>query len=373
MDVAKNYDGYDVEVPEDDDFDLEFIDLEEEEVLRDEIKREKTLKEALLNLMAKQASLTATRSAIWARDKKDKIDNIIKGLQEKAQTYEKDYRVAKDAKKSAIREYKRAIEELAMDYTSVEEEKVHELGVYEDKQHEAMNKKSDLISKKKKMQASKEYKAYLRDKKALLDEIYQAMEDEDHETQKAKQAEFFDLKKRDPALRYNREIKEADRTINEMEDKIIATEKYLDKLVEARNIRLDEIEKTKEETFSLVKQSFWQKLVGSIVNKFYKAGKVKNSTIEQIKVLTAKIKEEGRKIGENLEQKQEKKAEAREAMAQQRAEARRKHKEDLIASIERRIQETEKQLEVARARSGKNMTPALAGGNGKIVQFEGRD
>ena len=59
----------------------------------------------------------------------------------------------------------------------------------------------------------------------------------------------------------------------------IATEKYLDKLVEARNIKLDEIEKTKEETFSLVKQSFWQKLVGSIVNKFYKAGKIKNSTI----------------------------------------------------------------------------------------------
>ena len=343
MDIAKNYNGYDVEVLEDDDFDLdlEFINLEEEEVLRDEIKREKTFKEVLLNLMAKQASLIATRSSIWARDKKDKIDNIMNGLQEKAQTYEKDYRVSKDAKKSAIREYKRAIEELAMDYTSVEEEKVHELGVYEAKQHIAMNKKSDAISKKNKMQASKEYKVYLRDKKVLMDEIYQAIEDEDHETEQAKRAELSDLKKRNPTLQYDREIKEADRKISEMEDNIIATEKYLDKLVEARNIKLDEIEKTKEETFSLVKQSFWQKLVGSIVNKFYKAGKIKNSTIEQIKVLTAKIKEEGRKIGKNLEQKQEEKAEAREARAQQRAEAKRKHKEDLIASIERRIQATE--------------------------------
>ena len=35
MDIAKNYNGYDVEVLEDDDFDLdlEFINLEEEEVL----------------------------------------------------------------------------------------------------------------------------------------------------------------------------------------------------------------------------------------------------------------------------------------------------------------------------------------------------
>ena len=203
-----------------------------------------------------------------------------------------------------------------------------------------------------------------------MDEIYQAIEDEDHETEQAKRAELSDLKKRNPTLQYDREIKEADRKISEMEDNIIATEKYLDKLVEARNIKLDEIEKTKEETFSLVKQSFWQKLVGSIVNKFYKAGKIKNSTIEQIKVLTAKIKEEGRKIGKNLEQKQEEKAEAREARAQQRAEAKRKHKEDLIASIERRIQATEKQIEDLRARSGKNMTPALTGGNGNIVPFE---
>ena len=107
-----------------------------------------------------------------------------------------------------------------------------------------------------------------------------------------------------------------------------------------------------------------------LVNVDYKAGKIKNSTIEQIKVLTAKIKEEGRKIGKNLEQKQEEKAEAREARAQQRAEAKRKHKEDLIASIERRIQATEKQIEDLRARSGKNMTPALTGGNGNIVPFE---
>ena len=79
MDVAKYYnDGYDVEVPEDDDFDLEYIDLDEEEVLRHEVQREKTLKEAWLNLKGKQISLAFVRTAIRARETKDKIDNIVK-------------------------------------------------------------------------------------------------------------------------------------------------------------------------------------------------------------------------------------------------------------------------------------------------------
>ncbi len=393
MDVAKYYnDGYDVEVPEDDDFDLEYIDLDEEEVLRHEVQREKTLKEAWLNLKGKQISLAFVRTAIRARETKDKIDNIVKGLEEKAQIYGKDYIVSKDVKKSAIKEYKRALEELTMDYSSSSEEKNQAILNYEDKQDEAMNKKSDAISKKKKMQASKEYKKYLNDKRALIDEINHAIEDEDYETEQIKRKELSDLKKRNPALRYDREILEADKTIKEMEDKIVATKKYLEKLDEIKNERLDEIEKERDAVFLLAKQSFWQRFVGSIVNKFNKAGKVKDSIVEQIKGLTAKIKEKGAEIIEDYEEQQEKKAQVREKLAQQKAaekaekaeeraqakilaaEARRKHKEDIIKDIERRIQETENQLETARLQraqyTGKNMTPALEGGNGNIVPFE---
>jgi len=155
---------------------------------------------------------------------------------------------------------------------------------------------------------------------------------------------------------------------------------------------LDEIEKERDAVFLLAKQSFWQRFVGSIVNKFNKAGKVKDSIVEQIKGLTAKIKEKGAEIIEDYEEQQEKKAQVREKLAQQKAaekaekaeeraqakilaaEARRKHKEDIIKDIERRIQETENQLETARLQraqyTGKNMTPALEGGNGNIVPFE---
>lgn len=394
MDVAKYYnDGYDVEVPEDDDFDLQYIDLDEEEVLRHEVQREKTLKEALLNLMGKQASLARIRSSIWARETRDKIGNIVKGLEEKAQIYGKDYTVSKDAIKSAIKEYKRAVEEVTMDYTSCKEEAAKKLKKYDNEQHKAINTKSDAISKKKKMQASKEYKMYLNNKKALMDEIYQAIEDEDYETEQIKREELSDLKKRNPALRYDREILEADNTIKEMEDKIVYNKKYLEKLVEAKNMRLDEIEKERDSVFLLAKQSFWQKFIGSIVNKFNKAGKVKDSIVEQIKVLTAKVKEKGAEIIEDYEEQQEKKAKEREKLAQQKAaekaekaeeraqakilaaEARRKHKEDIIKDIERRIQETENQLEAARLQraqyTGKNnMAPALAGGNGNIVPFD---
>ena len=73
-----------------------------------------------------------------------------------------------------------------MDYSSSSEEKNQAILNYEDKQDEAMNKKSDAISKKKKMQASKEYKKYLNDKRALIDEINHAIEDEDYETEQIK-------------------------------------------------------------------------------------------------------------------------------------------------------------------------------------------
>ena len=77
MNTAKNYyDNYEVVVPENDDYDLEYIDLNEEdvidlnpeEVLKIEVQREKKLREALLNLISKEASLSKEKLARMGRE-----------------------------------------------------------------------------------------------------------------------------------------------------------------------------------------------------------------------------------------------------------------------------------------------------------------
>ena len=100
MNTAKNYyDNYEVVVPENDDYDLEYIDLNEEdvidlnpeEVLKIEVQREKKLREALLNLISKEASLSKEKLARMGRETRAEIGKIIKGVKEKAQLYEKGY------------------------------------------------------------------------------------------------------------------------------------------------------------------------------------------------------------------------------------------------------------------------------------------
>lgn len=396
MEKARSFDDYDYEVAENDDFDIDeyLIDVNEEEVsgvkdevavLEQEIQREKTLMEALLNLMSKQASLTAVRSVIWFRETKDKIDNIVKGMKEKAQIYEKDYTSSKDGKKSIVEEYEKALDLLSSEYKRLREEKLKKINGYrdakdyhkgyEDNKRDAINEKSKAISNKKKMQVSKEYKQYLQDIQSLKKEIDLAIEEDDDEKIAIKRQELRELKRRNPTLQFDAEIKKADGIITEMEYKISEAKKYLEKLDEAKDMQLNQIESDRDSALSgLVKQNFWQKLVGSIFSKF---GRAKNSAGEQIKGLIAKIKEEGKKISEKYAEQQEKNAQVKAEKAQEKAQAKaardeekRKQKEDFIKDIERRIADTERQLEAARAQrtqnNGKDMTPVFEG-NGNVV------
>lgn len=366
MDVAKNYDGYDVEVPEDDDFDLneKTILKDDETILTDEVKRQERELGLTLNLMYKQNLLRIVKIANRARATKAKIGNIFEGIKDQALLYEKDYIAEKDA----IENYEIETQKVESKYREGLEVILANKKRFEDKEHEAIDKKSDAKSRMEIMKTTKEYKKYAQDVNRVLEEIIQAVYDEDLETEEIKRGQLKELKKRNPEIPYMKEMKEADALIAKAREGIAECEEKLIVLDQLKNDALDEVEDDKNKALSgLEKQNFWRRIVGSMVNKFTKANKVKNNVFGKINELTAKMKEKGKTIKTIYESWQEANTQAKA----ERQEEKRKHKDEIIKDKKRRLEALEKQIVDARARSGKNMTPALAGGN--IVSFEGRD
>ncbi len=375
MDVAKNYGGYDVEVPEDDDFDLEYINLNEEKILKNEVERQERELGLTLNLMYKQNLLRIVKIVDRGRVTKAKIDNIFEGIKEQARIYEKDY----IAEKVAIDDYEREIRNLESKYRKGLKLIHADKGKFEEEEYEAMDKKSNAKNRMETMKTTEEYKKYVQDINRVMEEFIQAAYDEDLETEEIKRGQLKELKKRNPEIPYRKEMEEADALIAKARERIAECEEKLIVLDQLKNDALDEIEDDKNKAFSgLEKQNFWRRILGSLVNKFTKANKIKNNVFGKIKELTAKMKEKREIMIEEYESWQEERAQAKAGRQKERAQAKagrqeekRKHKEDIINDKKRRLEELEKQLEAARTRSGKNMTPALAGDN--IVPFEGRD
>ncbi len=390
MDTAKNYDdNYEVVVPENDDFDLEYIDLNEEdiinvnpeEVLKAEVQREKTLKEALLNLMSKQASLLKVKTAEKARETGATIDKIIKGVEEKAQAYEKGYL----EEKAILDDYNKKLDNLKSLYEEGVDFRLNNRDKFETEEQVAINQKSEAKSKMKKMQATKQYKEYIKAFNKVKDEFNQAVLDGDTETEIIKRKELIELKQKDPTAPYKREMKQADDAISLARKGISEYDQQLIDWVEDKNTRIDKIENETNQAFSgIVKQNFWQKLIGSLVNKFHKVGKVAKSAFGQIKKITDMMDEVYEKMNKEYEEelnanmqaaseRAEAKAEARAERKAARAEKNRKHKQDIIKMIDERIAATEKQLEAIRAQrsqdNGKNITPVFEGGD-NVVQFD---
>ena len=135
----------------------------------------------------------------------------------------------------------------------------------------------------------------------------------------------------------------------------------------------------------MAKQNFWQKLIGSVVNKFHKVGKVANSAFGRIKKITDMMAEQYDKMNKEFEEQLkaniQKETERAEAKAKARAERKvvraekiavweeeiGKYKQDIIISIDERIAATEEQLKLIRApkvqSNEKNMLPVFEAGN----------
>lgn len=363
MDVAKNYDDYDVEVPEDDDFDLNEKPIlkDEETILKDEVKRQERELGLTLNLMYKQNILRIVKIGNRVRATKAKIDNKFERIKDQALLYEKDYIAEKDA----IENYEIETQKVESKYREGLEVILANKKRFEDKEHEAIDKKSDAKSRMEIMKTTKEYKKYVQDVNRVLEEIIQAVYDGDLKTDEIKRKELKELKDRNPEIPYMKEMEEADALIAKAREGIAEWEEKLIVLDQLKNDALDEVEDDKNKALSgLEKQNFWRRIVGSMVNRFTKANKVKNNVFGKINELTAKMKEKGKTIYESWQ-------EAKTQAKAERQEEKRKHREEIINDKKRRLEALEKQIEDVRARSGKNMTPALAGDN--IVSFEGRD
>lgn len=401
MDTAKNYDdNYEVVVPENDDPDLEYIDLNEddiievneeelryldpEETLKLEIQREKTLMEKSLKLISMQASLSKEKIAKIARETGTRIDKIKKVVEEKVQAYEKGYL----EEKAILDDYNKKLDNLKSLYEEGVVFRINNKDIFEKKEQVAINQKSEAKSKMKKMQATKQYKEYTKAFNKVKDEFNQAVLEGDTETEIIKRKELIELKQKDPTIPYKREMKQADDSISLARKGISECDQQLIDWVEDKNKTIDRIvNETNQALSGMVKQNFWQKLIGSLVNKFHKVGKVAKSAFGQIKKITDMMDEVYEKMNKEYEEelnanmqaaseRAEAKAEARAERKAARAEKNRKHKQDIIKMIDERIAATEKQLEAIRAQrsqdNGKSITPVFEGGD-NIVQFDRDD
>ena len=391
MNTAKNYyDNYEVVVPENDDYDLEYIDLNEEdvidlnpeEVLKIEVQREKKLREALLNLISKEASLSKEKLARMGRETRAEIGKIIKGVKEKAQLYEKGYL----EEKAILENYEKRLIDLESMYEEGRKLRDANKKGHEKKEREAINEKSKAKNKIEKMKATKEYRKYIEDVLKVMEEFQKAIESGDFETEQIKRKELMELKQKDPTGPYKSEMNKADKAISLERENISALKGELIAWDKQKNDSLDKIEHETNQAFSgMAKQNFWQKLIGSVVNKFHKVGKVANSAFGRIKKITDMMAEQYDKMNKEFEEQLkaniQKETERAEAKAKARAERKAaraekiavweeeigKYKQDIIISIDERIAATEEQLKLIRApkvqSNEKNMLPVFEAGN----------
>ena len=262
---------------------------------------------------------------------------------------------------------------------------LNRLDGYRADESEAIKNKNKFLNEKRRMQATQEYKIYESKKSQLIKEFEKALLENDEGKEKILRNELEEHIKRDPTLKYDKKIKETEVSIREARTKISEIENYLNDFTKKRDERLNEIQNDINNAFSgLVKQNFWQKLLGSITNKFFKAKKITGGVFDKIKVLTAKVKEDYERIYKEYEiikAKEEEKQTGSEVLEANR----RQRQEKIITDLEERLRRTQEELDKAKAKyeltsvfdnnskivpyNSRKMTPAF-GGNSNIVPFE---
>ncbi len=355
------------------------------QILNDELQRQEKLKNALLELIAKEFVRSHIQMFRISKTLNKKTGEITEIVKNKAIECEGTYKIIREQKKSIVEEYDRQLNQVSGVYKKICTGYLHRLDGYRADESEAIKNKNKFLNEKRRMQATQEYKIYESKKSQLIKEFEKALLENDEGKEKILRNELEEHIKRDPTLKYDKKIKETEVSIGEARTKISEIENYLNDFTKKRDERLNEIQNDINNAFSgLVKQNFWQKLLGSITNKFFKAKKITGGVFDKIKVLTAKVKEDYERIYKEYEiikAKEEEKQTGSEVLEANR----RQRQEKIITDLEERLRRTQEELDKAKAKyeltsvfdnnskivpyNSRKMTPAF-GGNSNIVPFE---
>ena len=355
------------------------------QILNDELQRQEKLKNALLELIAKEFVRSHIQMFRISKTLNKKTGEITEIVKNKAIECEGTYKIISKQKESIVKEYNSQLKQVSDVYKKICTGYLNRLDGYRADESEAIKNKNKFLNEKRRMQATQEYKIYESKKSQLIKEFEKALLENDEGKEKILRNELEEHIKRDPTLKYDKKIKETEVSIREARTKISEIENYLNDFTKKRDERLNEIQNDINNAFSgLVKQNFWQKLLGSITNKFFKAKKITGGVFDKIKVLTAKVKEDYERIYKEYEiikAKEEEKQTGSEVLEANR----RQRQEKIITDLEERLRRTQEELDKEKAKyeltsvfdnnskivpyNSRKMTPAF-GGNSNIVPFE---
>ena len=226
---------------------------------------------------------------------KDVIDATKNNLESQAKKFganlkkiEEDYRNGNADKKGILEEYESSLTEINKTYETLMQDALERKSQLEADEQDIM-----LEQKQNKIETREARKEYARQEKTLKLEIMKATKEGDLETAQQKIEELQKLTENNPvnSLKvYNEELQTRRTEIRKLIEDV---EKEYDQLMEDRKSEIDKVTEDKNNKLATIpKQNIFQKVLGSMFNKFNGTKKFMQSVMGPLQSKVATIKEE---------------------------------------------------------------------------------
>ena len=300
-------------------------------------------------LTVTQATLAKINAQLAMRQAKDQVKDIIAttgdNLKKQAEQckvdlkrFEEEYRKNSESRSGILEDYKKVLDDVNSQYESVLATILDKKAQLEADEQDAIleqhETKSDLKEDKKQLSIQE---------KKLKDEIMKATKEGDLETAQEKISELKQLVENSPVDKLQDEGLDVIRT--ELRKEIEACEKQFDEISEERKMVLDKIKEGKNVKLAEIpKQSFLQKMIGLVANRFNKTKTFMRTAIDPLKEKITTIKEEDLpRIKKEVDDKKKdisEKIVSKRRQIEEKAAARREQRAEKLSQAKQKFMET---------------------------------
>lgn len=246
-----------------------------------------------------QATLAKVNAQLAISQAKNQVSDIIvatgDNLKKQAEQckvdlkrFEEEYKKNSESRSGILEDYKKVLDDVNSQYESV-------LATILDKKAQLEADEQDTILEqhetKSNLQEAKQQ--FSMQKKTLRAEIMKATKEGDLETAQEKLSELKQLVENSPVDKLQVKYEGLDVRRTELRKEIEACEQEFDKILEERKMVLDKIKEGRNvELAEIPKQSFLQKMIGLVANRFNKTKTFMRTAIDPLKEKITRIKEE---------------------------------------------------------------------------------
>lgn len=268
---------------------------EQKNQIDEQVKFAQLIKE----LAETQATLAKIDAQLAIRAGKEQVKGVIDStrasLEEQAKKFganlkqiEENYRNGNANKKWILEEYEESLSEINQAYEAQMQDALEKKAQLEADEQDTM-----LEQKQNKVEMDEAENEFASQEKALKDEIINAIEDGDLETAQQKMSELQELTANNPVnslKAYNEELQTRRTEIRKLIEDI---EKEYDKFMEDRKAEIDKVTEDKNNKLATIpKQNIFQRVLGSMLNKFNGTRKFMKTVMGSLQSKVATIKEE---------------------------------------------------------------------------------